>query len=250
MKPLKDLITSKWFNNLVVLLILVNAAILGAQTYLEVMKVYGEELFHIERAILWFFVFEITLKIVVLRGEYFKRPWNIFDVAIVFFSVLPTYEMFSILRSARVLLVLMLISDSPRLRRTMGVLSHAMPGIASIVVILAVIFYVFAIIGTNFYGGAFPEWYGSLHLSLFSLFQVMTLDGWAGMVDEIMEVFPTAWMYFLAFIVISTFTVLNLFIAVMVDALNHMHRQEEETEIKLLRQLKLDVAEIKEALKK
>lgn len=253
MKPLATIVNSVWFRNLVVTLILVNAAILGMRTYPEMMKDYpelGEMLFHVERAILWFFVFEITLKIIVLRGAFFRRPWNIFDFAIVFFCVLPAYETLSFLLSARVLMLFMLISDTPRLRRTMGVLTHALPGIASIVVILCIIFYVFAIIGRNFYGGSFPEWFGNLHLSLFSLFQVMTLDGWAGMVDEVMEVFPSAWVYFLAFIIVSTFTVLNLFIAVMVDALNHMHRQEEETEIKLLRQLRLDVAEIKEALKK
>lgn len=252
MTSLNKIVNSKWFRNLVVLLILVNAAILGIQTYPEVMKGYpdlGDNLYHAERAILWFFVFEVTLKIVVLRGAFFRRPWNIFDLAIILFCTLPAYETFSFLLSARVLMLLMIISDTPRLRRTMGVLTHALPGIASIAVILGVIFYVYAIFGRNFYAESFPEWFGNLHLSLFSLFQVMTLDGWAGMVDEIMEVYPTAWIFFLSFIVVSTFTVLNLFIAVMVDALNHMHRQEEETEIKLLRQLKLDVAEIKTALK-
>ena len=250
MKPIVKLVNSRWFNNLVIALILINAAILGVKTYLPVMRVYGEQLWHVEQAILWFFVFEISLKIMVNGKNFFHRPWNIFDAAIVCMSVLPNYGMLSVFRSARILMVLMLISDTPRLRRTMGVLTHALPGILSIAAILCVILYTFAVLATNFFGGAFPEWFGNLHLSLFSLFQVMTLDGWIGMVDEIMGVFPTAWVFFIAFIIISTFTVLNLFVAIMVDALNHMHRQEEEAEIKILKKLQKDVAEIKAAVKK
>ena len=250
MKPLVSLVNSKLFNRIVVVLILVNAVILGAKTYLPLMKIYGNELYEVERAILWFFVFEVVLKIVTNGPRFFQRPWNLFDAVIVGMSVLPNYGMLSVFRGARVLLVLMLISDTPRLRRTMGVLTHALPGIASIAAILAVVLYLFAVLATNFFGGAFPEWFGNLHTSLFSLFQIMTLDGWVDMVSQIMEVFPTAWIFFILFIIISTFTVLNLFIAVMVDALHHMHRQEEETEIKLLKQLKAEVAEIKALLKR
>ena len=250
MKPLVSLVNSKWFNNIVVLLVLINAAILGAQTYLPVMKQYGYELYYVEQCILWFFVFEVVLKIVTNGKNFFNRPWNIFDAVIVGMSVLPNYGALSVFRSARVLMVFMVISDTPRLRRTMGILTHALPGIASIAAILTVILYVFAVLATKFFGGAFPEWFGNLHLSLFSLFQIMTLEGWVDMVEQIMEVFPTAWVFFVLFIVISTFTILNLFIAVMVDALNHIHRQEEDTEIKLLKQLRAEVAEIKAALKK
>ncbi len=250
MKPLVSLVNSKWFNNIVIALILVNAAILGAQTYLPVMKEYGEQLYIVEQCILWFFVFEIVLKIVTNGKRFFQKPWNLFDAVIVGMSVLPNYGALSVFRSARVLMVLMVISDTPRLRRTMGVLTHALPGIASIAAILGVILYVFAVLATKFFGGAFPEWFGNLHVSLFSLFQIMTLEGWVGMVEQIMEVFPTAWIFFILFIIISTFTILNLFIAVMVDALNHIHRQEEETEIKLIKQLRSEVAELKELIQK
>ena len=113
----------------------------------------------------------------------------------------------------------------PALRRVVGGLIAALPGMSSIVVLMAMLFYVAAVMATNLFGDAFPDWFGHLGASLYTLFQVMTLESWSmGIVRPVMEAYPYAWMFFVPFILLSTYAVLNLFIGVIVSAM------QEETE--------------------
>jgi voltage-gated sodium channel len=211
-------------------LIIVNAAILGMETYPAIMAEHGPTLKAIDKTILWVFVLELILRIGAHGVRFFRDPWSLFDLAVVAIAFAPANEAFAVLRAARVLRVLRLISAFPRLRRVVEGLMAAIPGIGSIGAILVIVFYVFAVMATKLFGAAYPQWFGTLHASFFSLFQIMTLEGWADMVREIMTTHPYAWIFFVVYILAATFTVLNLFVAVIVDAMQRQHAGEAEAE--------------------
>jgi voltage-gated sodium channel len=225
MTLLHRLVHAPWFSHAIVFLIVVNAIILGLETYPNMMAQYGPILKTIDHVILWIFVAELCLRLLVYRTRFFRDPWSLFDSAVVIIAFVPANEAFSVLRAARVLRVLRLISIFPRLKRVVEGLISAIPGIGSIGAILTIVFYVFAVMATKLYGAEYPQWFGTLHASFFSLFQIMTLEGWADMVREIMITHPYAWLFFVIYILAATFTVLNLFIAVIVDAMQRQHME-------------------------
>ncbi len=225
---------SSWFSKLITGLILVNAIILGLETYPKIMAEYGAILIAIDHIILWIFLAELTLRFAAYGIRFFLNPWNIFDTTVVAIAFVPANEAFSVLRVARVLRVLRLISVFPKLRRIIEGLIIAIPGIGSIGAILSIILYVFAIMATNLFGESYPNWFGTLGLSIFSLFQIMTLEGWGDMVREIKQTHQIATPFFIIYILISTFTVLNLFIAVIVEAMQREHQEEGEEDRKIL----------------
>lgn len=145
-------------------------------------------------------------------------------------SLLPNSGSLSVLRSLRILRALRLFSSVPALRRVVGALVSALPGMGSIAVVLGVLFYVSAVLSTKLFAAAFPEWFGHLPASLYTLFQIMTLEGWSdGIVRPVLKVHPWAWIFFLPFIVITSFAVLNLFIGVIVSALQDTAGPSPET---------------------
>lgn len=201
-------------------LIIVNAIILGLETSDAVLASHGALLMALDRAILAVFVAEIALRIFVHRSAFFRDPWSLFDFAVVAIALLPATGQLSVLRALRVLRVLRVLTIVPSMRRVVGGLLAAIPGLASIAMVLGLIFYVFAVITTNLFGDRFPDWFGTLGRSLYTLFQVMTLESWSmGIVRPVMEVYPYAWIFFIPFILIATFTMLNLFIGIIVSAM-------------------------------
>ena len=141
----------------------------------------------------------------------------------------PSTENFSVLRALRVLRVLRLITTVPQMRRVVGGLLSALPGLGSVVAILCLVFYVAGVMATQLFGDDFPQWFGTLWRSLYSLFQIMTLESWSmGIVRPVMEVHPYAWGFFVPFILIATFTMLNLFIGVVVSAMQSYHDAEAQ----------------------
>lgn len=228
------IVESSWFSKLIMWLIIINAAILGLETYPAIMAEYGTILITIDHAILWVFVIELALRLTVYRRKFFGDPWSIFDVIVVSIAFVPANEAFSVLRAARVLRVFRLISVFPKLKRVVEGLITAIPGIGSIGAILSIVFYVFAVIATKLFGEVYPEWFGTLGSSMFSLFQIMTLEGWADMVREIKQTHQIASPFFIIYILIATFTVLNLFIAVIVDAMQREQKEEAEDRKTLL----------------
>lgn len=237
-------VEAPWFSKTIMVLIFINAIILGMETYPGVMMKYGDILKRADLAILWIFVAELFLRLSVYRLKFFRDPWNIFDTAVVAIAFVPSNGAFSVLRAARVLRVLRLISIFPRLRRVIEGLIGAIPGIGSIGAILMIVFYVFAVMATKLFGGDYPEWFGSLHGSFFTLFQIMTLEGWADIVREVMKKYPQAWIFFVIYILAATFTVLNLFIAVIVDAMQRQNQAEEQAGQDALMRIELDLARL------
>jgi voltage-gated sodium channel len=219
-KIMKDPRTDQFIMALIVL----NAITLGLETSPSIMTRYGTILALIDRLIIGVFVIEILARFVVQRGAFFRDGWNIFDVLVVGIALAPAAEQFSVLRALRVLRLLRLITAVPSLQRVVGGLMGALPGMGSILLLIALVFYVCAVMAVNLYGRDFPELFGTLGASLYTLFTIMTLEGWVeGVVNPIMEKHPHAWLFFIPFIVITTFWVLNLFIGIIVNAMQEEH---------------------------
>jgi len=207
-------------ERIVLAVILVNALTLGLETDKGIVARHGDWLYWLDIAALSVFCTELVAKLYVRGWKFFRDSWNVFDFIVVAIALIPASGPLTVLRALRILRVLRLITVVPSLKRVVGALLGALPGMGSIVMLLGLVFYVSAVIATKLFGDAFPEWFGSLTASIYSLFQVMTLDSWSsGTVRPIMEVFPLAWLFFIPFILVSTFTALNLFIGVVVSAM-------------------------------
>ena len=207
-------------QHVILALIIINAVILGLETSPALMAQYGDWLVALDKSILAVFVVEIGMRIYVHRTRFFRDPWSVFDFLVVAIALVPASGQLAVLRALRVLRVLRILTIVPSMRRVVGGLLAAIPGLASIGMVLALVFYVFAVITTNVFGAAFPDWFGTLGRSLYTLFQVMTLESWSmGIARPVMAVYPYAWVFFIPFILIATFTMLNLFIGVIVSAM-------------------------------
>ncbi|MFC1603197.1 ion transporter [Pseudomonadota bacterium] len=226
------LIESVPVQRTIIALIITNAIILGLETSQALMQEWGNLLRAIDALILMAFVVEIVLRIVVHRLSFFRDPWSLFDFIVVAIALVPASGPLAVLRALRVLRVLRLLTMVPSMRRVIGGMMAAIPGLGSVMAIMLVIFYVSAVIATNLFSEQFPEWFGSLAASSYTLFQVMTLESWSmGIVRPVMEIHPNAWLFFIIFILIATFTMLNLFIAVIVNAVQmEQHSEFEETQ--------------------
>ena len=212
-------------------LILLNAVTLGLETSATAMAMAGPLLLATDRLILTAFVIELLMRVFVHRLQFFRDPWRVFDFAIVSIALMPATGAFSVLRALRVLRVLRLLSFIPTLRKVVGGLIAALPGMASIIVLLGLVFYVFSVMATKLFGAAFPDWFGSIGASAYSLFQIMTLESWSmGIVRPVMAEFPYAWAFFVPFIICTTFTVLNLFIGIIVSAMQADYEQVAEAD--------------------
>jgi voltage-gated sodium channel len=200
--------------------IILNAIVLGLETSKSVMASYGRVLETLDHIMLGIFVIELTARIAVHRLAFFRDPWSVFDFIVVAIALVPTTENFSVLRALRVLRVLRLITALPSLKRVVAGLLAALPGMGSIVLLIGLIYYVFAVMAVKLFGDDKPELFGTLGDSLFTLFTVMTLEGWVdGVTKPVMENHPWAWVFFIIFIIVTTFMVLNLFIGVVVNAM-------------------------------
>ncbi|MEH6386612.1 ion transporter [Pseudomonas profundi] len=217
---LAELIERPRTQFLVMALILINAVILGLETSSAVMQEWGDLLIRLDQIILGLFVLEIALRFVAHGWKLLRDPWGLFDTLVITIALVPASGPLAVLRALRVLRVLRLISIVPSMKMVVQSLLSSLPGMGSIVALLGLVFYVAAVIATQLFGSAFPEWFGSLGATLYTLFQVMTLESWSmGIVRPVMEEYPYAWLYFVPFILIATFMMLNLFIAVIVDAI-------------------------------
>lgn len=245
-------------------LIIINAITLGMETDSRLMLKYGDILHLLDQVILGVFVVEIVLKLYAFGWRFFLNGWYVFDFIIVGIALMPASGVFSVLRILRILRVLRLISGIPQLRFVIEGLIEAIPGIGSIFALLLLMYYIFAVIATKLFGLDFPEWFGSLSQSMYTLFQVMTLEGWSDLARAMMDKFPYAWLFFVIFILITTFTMVNLFVAIIVDTMLSLreHRQMEtrsvikttiQSEIELLQEntrvLRAEIGELKALLR-
>lgn len=214
-------------RNFVLGVILLNAFVLGLETFPSVMNSIGPLLLLIDMLCLGVFIAEILLKLFAYRLSFFKSGWNIFDFAIVGLSLVPGSQNLSVLRALRILRLLRVLSVAPSLRRVVEGLVTALPGMGSVFLLMTLIFYIGSVMATKLFGSSFPEWFGHLGLSAYSLFQVMTLESWSmGIVRPVMEVYPYAWAFFVPFIMVTTFAVVNLLVGLIVNSMQDAHAVE------------------------
>jgi voltage-gated sodium channel len=211
-------------------LIILNAITLSLETSPTIMASAGATLMIVDKAILAVFVAELLAKLVVYRLNFFRSGWNLFDLAVVGIALVPATGPLAVLRALRVLRVLRLVSLLPQMRRVVEALVHSLPGMASIAMLMGVVFFVGSVVATKLFGTAHPVYFGTLGDSLFTLFAIMTLEGWADIAREVQTTHPQAYLFFVPFIVISVFAVLNLFIAVLTNSMQEMQKEELQAE--------------------
>ncbi|GAA4249029.1 ion transporter [Azospirillum formosense] len=210
-------------------LILLNAVVLGLDTSSTVSDAIGPLLSALDTVILIAFTAELALRIGHQGRAFFRDGWNLFDFVVVAITLAPVGPEIMVLRTLRVLRVFRLVTVMPRLRMIVHALVSSLPGLAMIVLLQFLLFYVAGVMATKLFGADFPDWFGTLGASLYSLFQIMTLESWSmGIVRPVMEVYPYAWAFFLPFILAATFTMLNLFVAVIVNALQSLQDQDSK----------------------
>ena len=260
----RALVENKRFQQFIIWVIVVNAVTLGLETSAPVMREFGGLLHAADRVMLAIFTVELALRLYAFGWRFFRDSWNVFDFVIVGISLIPATGPFSVLRALRVLRVLRLISAVPAMRRVVSGLLNAVPGMASIGALLGLVIYVAAVMATKLFGTISPEYFGDLGTTLFTLFQTMTGEAWPDIARDVMAAAPLAWIFFVIYILISSFAVLNLFIAVIVSGMektvtNDLVEAEEQHAadqarsdaliLEEVRALRREVAELREQQK-
>lgn len=214
-------------GNFIIGVIIFNAIILGLETSAPIMASYGPLIELLDTLCLSVFIIEIALKLVAHGFRFFRSGWNLFDFVIVGIALFPATQGLSVLRALRILRVLRVVSAVPSLRRVVEGLLTALPGMGSVFLLMSIIFYIGAVMATKLFADPFPEWFGTIGLSLYTLFQIMTLESWSmGVVRPVMEVFPYAWLFFVPFIMVTTFAVVNLIVGLVVNSMQDAHSEE------------------------
>lgn len=257
---IKAFVDSSRFKNVIIALIVLNGITMGLETSKDIVLAYGQFFKFFNIFVITIFTIEIILRIYVYRVSFFKDGWSIFDFVIVSISLIPASGGLEILRVLRVLRLLRLVTVVPQMRKVVVALVSVIPGMLSVAGLLTLLFYISAIMATKLYSETFPQWFGTLGESFYTLFQIMTLESWSmGIVRPVMEVYPYAWVFFVPFIFVVTFIMVNLIIAIIVDAmteltnenkgnvLEEMHISEDHTKVEL-QSLRDEIAEIKELL--
>jgi voltage-gated sodium channel len=208
--------------------ILFNAVLLGLETSETVMASFGPTVIFLDTLCLGVFIIEISLKLFALGPRFFRSGWNIFDMIVVGIAIVPGAQSLSVLRALRILRLLRVISVAPSLRRVVEGFVTALPGMGSVFLLMAIIFYIGSVMATKLFGAAFPEWFGTLGASAYSLFQIMTLESWSmGIVRPVMEQYAYAWAFFVPFIMMTTFAVVNLLVGLIVNSMQDAHHQAD-----------------------
>jgi voltage-gated sodium channel len=230
---------SSLFRRVVITLILLNAIVVGLETYPQIRANYGESLDVADTTILYLFALELILRFLAAKPHvaFFRSGWNIFDLIIVAAGFVPSSEFFTVARLFRIFRVLRAVSVMPDLQRVVAALLRSLPSLGHIVILLALLMYVYAAVGTSLFAEAAPQYFGTLHQSVLTLFSVITLEGWVTVMEEVLEEMPFAWIYFVSFILFGTFVALNFFVGVIVNNLQSVAIEERD-----------DLAEIRDAL--
>ncbi len=254
---LLQVVEHDWFKQTIVVLIVLNAILLGFETVRDLPEGAFDALYRLNRAILGIFVIEVVLRILAHRGAFFRDNWSLFDFVIVTASLIAPAGPFQIVRALRILRVLRLVSTIPSLRRVVDGLLHAVPGIGSVLVLLLLILYISAVMATMLFRDVAPENFGHLGISLFSLFQIMTLEGWTDIAARVMTQHRWAWAFFIGYILIATFLVLNLVIGVVVSSIQSRieieaaERSEDDSELKAeLQAVREEIQLLRESLER
>ncbi|WP_275004263.1 ion transporter [Promicromonospora iranensis] len=237
---LRRLVEHRWFQRAVLGVIIANAVVLGLETAF-VAGPADQVLQVVDDAMLWFFVAEILLRLVAHGPRFFRDPWSVFDLVVVGIALIPATGPMSVLRALRILRVLRLADSVPSMKRVVNGLVAAVPGMGSVGALLVLVMYVSVVIATNLYGAVAPDHFGDLGTTAFTLFQVMTGEAWPEIAEDVMRQEPSAWLFFVVFILVVSFAVLNLFIAVVVsgmESIDELAEHEERSDAEVMNELR------------
>lgn len=248
---LQDVLERPIVRNGILVVILFNAILLGLDTSQTVKQATGGLIDVLDTLCLSIFVIEIIAKLIAYRFGFFKQGWNVFDLTIVGIALVPGADGLSVLRALRILRLLRVVSVAPSLRRVVEGFITALPGMGSVFLLMGMIFYVGSVMATKLFGQAFPDWFGTLGLSAYSLFQIMTLESWSmGIVRPVMVQYPYAWAFFVPFIMVTTFAVVNLLVGLIVNSMQDVSSEESNAETDRYREEMIErLTAIEEALK-
>jgi voltage-gated sodium channel len=228
---LREFLERTWVQFTIQTVIIINAILMGIGTSDLVAENYAAEMRMLDRIVISIFVFELSVKLYAYGLSFFRSAWNIFDFVIVGVGLLPTTQSLAALRALRVIRALRILSVVPQMKAVVQALLDALPGMGAVVVILGIVYYIFAVMATIMYGPTFDEWFGSIGSSMYSLFQIMTLESWSmGIVRPVMREFPFAWAFFVPFIMVTTFAVVNLLVGLIVNSMQEAAEGEKAEE--------------------
>lgn len=231
MNRLQHFLESRWFQFAILAVICANAAVLGLQTSTAIDGACCGWLERIDKWCIVVFTIEIALKLVAYRWRFWSSAWNLFDFFVVAVSLVPDMGMFSLVRLFRVLRVFRLVSGVRHMRIILSAILKSIPGVSWAGLLLLLVYYVYGIIGTNLFGERFPDWFGTLGKSVYSLFQVMTLESWSmGIARPVIAVFPYAWVFFVTYILISSFIVMNIVVGIVLNSIGDSFTKEDVDE--------------------
>ena len=256
MGKLKQLVENKGFQIAILCVICLNALVFGVQTSLCARQCCGGWLNKIDLLCLAVFTVELALKIVVYNRRFCRDPWNVFDFIVVAVSFIPDCGIFSAIRLFRILRVFKLISGIRHMRIILEAIVKSVKGIMWTGLLLVLIYYVYGIIGTHLFGASFDDWFGSLGKSVYSLFQIMTLESWSmGIARPVIAVYPYAWIYFVSYILMTSFLVMNIVVGIVLTSITECCQAEEPVAKKSslkdeLSKLKEQIAAVEAALEK
>ena len=233
------LVEAPAFEFTIIAIIILNGALLGLGTSPALSERYGELIRIGSQIALVIFIVEALLKMVSASPRvagYFKDGWNIFDFLVIVFALIPATGQFAMIaRLARLLRVLRLISTIRDLRLIVAALVRSIPSVGHVMMLMSIIVYIYAIMGYHLFHENDPENWGNLSISLLTLFNIITLEGWTEVMYAAMEVHPLAWLYFVSFVIVGTFVVINLFIAIIINNL-------DEAKLERLREIEAPVS--------
>lgn len=248
---LQNFIQSAKFQNTILFFILLNAILIGLETSQTVMLNFGGIIHLFDTLCLFIFVIEIILRITCYKVSFFRNGWNLFDFFIVVIALMPESGIFSIFRILRIIRVLRLVSIIPKMRLISNALLKTLSPMLGVGVLLMILFYIYGIITTTLYGETFPQWFGTIGESFYTLFQIMTFESWSmGIVRPVMAQYPYAWLVFVSFLMIASYIVLNIAIGIIVDCISEIKSEENETDPLTieLESLKKEIKELKQII--
>ncbi len=249
LEMVRKIVSSKLFNYFIFSLILLSAVVIGLETYQGFAKKYHDVLSLIDQLIIALFTLEIALKI-ISNGKrpwiYFSDPWNVFDFVIVAICLIPLNDThyFAVFRILRILRILRMITVFPKLKLIIGALLKSIPSMGYVIMLIGILFYVYAIVGVFVFGATDPIHFGDLHHAFVTLFKVLTLEGWTDIMNvhifgeivtenmQIISLWP--FFYFASFILIGAMIIMNLFIGVIMNSMEESKKElsQELNEIK------------------
>jgi voltage-gated sodium channel len=250
--PLKSKLTkireARWFSNLTTAIIVIYSSALGLKSLMDVDSGYMTVMYLLDYFVTVYFLMEIMIKMSAEENflDFFKNKWNLFDFVIVVITLIPLENstMAAVARLLRIFRILRLITVRPGLKRIIDMLLGAIPSIIDIVILMFIIFYIYAIIGNFLFADAPSGLWDDFLISMLTLFRILTFEGWTAVMYEGMEIYPWSWIYFVSFIIIAAFVFFNLFIAVIIGEMEKLRDQDDHGHEDEMEKLDIVLAEI------